>query len=105
VTGIVLVEFPYHIRCCLKTRKTQPCPSALITFFNVPLDASPETRAKKGDGHGEDGRRQSERLKRVWPLESRQGVTTPMGYLMGYMGSTPGPGIIWITPKPLPSAL
>jgi hypothetical protein len=22
-----------------------------------------------------------------------------MGYLMGYMGSTPGPRIIWITPK------
>jgi hypothetical protein len=34
----------------LKTRKTQPCPSALIFFFNVPLDASAEMRAEKGDG-------------------------------------------------------
>jgi hypothetical protein len=32
------------------------------SFFYVPLDAFPQKRGKRGDGRGEDGRRQSERL-------------------------------------------
>jgi hypothetical protein len=66
---------------------------ALTTFFfNVPLFGPPKTGAEEGDGRGEDGRRKSERLKRVWPLEPPQGATTPTGLTSGVHGVNPWPG-------------
>jgi hypothetical protein len=68
-------------------------------FFNVPLDAFAETRAEEeGDGRGDYGRRQSERLRVCDPLRPLKG--SPRQWLT--LESTWGQSLAmtyWGTPK------
>ena len=61
-------------------------------FYNARLGGAPSRGAQKATATRK-GRRQSERLRRVWsPQGAPQGTTTLTWFTSGVRGSTPGPG-------------